>query len=363
MRSMIFYNLLQAAVINFVLAKMLNMKLTLQLNSLIAAALFLSQAGLSQTLKPQEKKLNKMDTIRNEVNVKTALPLAKKFQLIKGSKMAYMETGAGDPIVFLHGNPTSSYIWRNIIPYVQGLGHCIAPDLIGMGDSQKLPDSHAYTFELNEEYLDSFFHSMGIKKDIIFVVHDWGSALAFDWTRKHPDAVKGIVYMEAIIKPKYWHELPPLGQEIFKSLRSEKGEQMVLQQNSMIEFNLVRSVFRHLTEEELNAYRRPFAEPGEDRRVMLNWARQLPIEGEPANIVKIVSDYGDFLSHSNIPKLFIEAQPGTLTEGEKAFCGAWPNQVHITLPGHHHLQEDAPNEIGTAISVWIQDLAQHLQHL
>jgi len=356
MGSMIFYNLLQPAVINFVLAKMVNMKLMIQLNSLVAATLLLSQAGLSQTVKPQEKNLSKMDTIRNERNAKAALPLEKKFQLIKGSKMAYMETGAGDPIVFLHGNPTSSYIWRNIIPYVQGLGRCIAPDLPGMGDSEKLQDSRSYTFELNAAYLDSFLHSMGIKKNIIFVVHDWGSALAFDWTRKHPDAVKGIVYMEAIVKPKYWNDLPPLGQEIFKALRSEKGEQMVLQQNSMIEVNLVRSVFRHLTEEELNEYRRPFAEPGENRRVMLNWARQLPIEGQPANIIKIVSDYGDFLSHSKIPKLFIEAKPGTLTEGEKAFCGSWPNQVHITLPGHHHLQEDVPNEIGTAISVWIQGL-------
>lgn len=300
-----------------------------------------------------------MDTTNKASKARAGFPFTKKYQQVKELQMAYIETGKGDPIVFLHGNPTSSYIWRNIIPYVQGLGRCIAPDLIGMGDSQKLPDSHAYTFELNEAYLDALFDSLGIKKNIIFVVHDWGAALAFDWTRKHPGAVKGIAYMEAIIKPKYWQELPPLGQEIFKNLRSAKGEEMVLQQNSMIEFNLTKSVFRHLSAEELHDYRRPFAQPGESRRVMLNWARQLPIEGEPANIVKIVSDYGAFLSHSNIPKLFIEAKPGTLSEAEKAFCRTWPHQVHITLTGHHHLQEDVPDEIGTAISVWLQGLHPH----
>jgi haloalkane dehalogenase len=289
-------------------------------------------------------------------NSKREIKMEKKFKSINGLKMAYFETGEGDPIVFLHGNPTSSYVWRNIIPYVQDLGRCIAPDLVGMGDSEKFPDSRSYTFSENERYLEALLDSLNVKKNILFVVHDWGSALAFDWTRRHPGAVRGIVYMEAIIKSRTWAEMSPLAQQIFKNLRSEKGEEMVLQQNSFIEVNLPKTILRHLSEEEMDEYRRPFVEPGEGRRAMLNWARQLPIEGEPANIEKIVNDYGDFLSHSAIPKLYIEAKPGTLSQKEKDFCGKWPNQVHVFVKGHHHLQEDSPDEIGTAISVWIQTL-------
>ena len=280
----------------------------------------------------------------------------KKFQIINGLKMAYIETGQGDAIVFLHGNPTSSYIWRNIIPHVERMGRIIAPDLIGMGDSDKLPDSSGYTFFENRKYLDALLDALNVTRDIIFVVHDWGSALGFDWARRHPDAVKGIVYMEAIIRTRNWSELSPTAQQIFQALRSENGEEMVLRQNSFIEFNLPKSILRPLSKEEHDEYRRPFLEPGEGRRPMLSWARQLPIEGEPADVVKVVDDYGDFMAHSPMPKLFIESNPGALSAKEREFCRTWPNQTEVTVNGHHHLQEDAPDAIGAAIAAWMQGL-------
>ena len=280
----------------------------------------------------------------------------KHFQLINGVNIAYVDTGKGDPIIFLHGNPASSYIWRNIIPYVQGLGRCIAPDLPGMGDSQKLPHKEDYTFANNEKYLDELFQSIGVTHNILFVVHDWGSVLAFDWARKHPESVKGIVYMESLTRPRSWEEVPGVARETFMKLRSEQGEEMVLHQNSFIEFNLPKTVLRPLSAEEMDQYRRPFKEEGESRRPMLSWARQLPLGGKPANIIKVVNDNSEWLSTNDIPKLFREAVPGTLSQEEKEACKKWPNQVHITVPGHHNLQEDSPKEIGTAISVWLQTL-------
>lgn len=296
-----------------------------------------------------------MDTIKNHVNHHSGL-LEKRYQTVNGLKMAYIETGNGSPVIFLHGNPASSYIWRNIIPYVQPFGRCIAPDLIGMGDSQKLDSKDGYTFENNEKYLDGLFQKLGVAKDIVFVVHDWGSVLAFDWARKHPGSVKGIVYMESLTRPRSWEEVPGVARETFQKLRGEQGEEMVLQQNSFIEFNLPKTILRYLTEEEMAEYRRPFLHPGEDRRAMLSWARQLPLGGEPARIVEVVNDNSKWMHQNKIPKLFIEALPGTLSKEEKESCMTWPNQVHITVNGHHNLQEDSPNEIGTAIAVWLQSL-------
>ncbi len=306
---------------------------------------FLAMAAAAQP--PAEQALN---------NTKTAVKMEKKFQSINGLKMAYVETGKGDPIIFLHGNPTSSYVWRNIIPWVKDLGHCIAPDLMGMGDSDKLPDSSSYTFAENQKYLEALYAALNVKKNIIFVVYDWGSALAFDWARRHPHAVKGIVYMESIVRNRPWEEVSPVAQQLFKGMRSEKGEEMVLQQNTFIEVNLPKTILHPLSQEDMDEYRRPFLVPGESRRPMLSWARQLPISGEPANIAKIVSEYVDYLSHSSLPKLFIEASPGAMSEKDKGLCKTWPNQVHVTVKGHHNLQEDSPNEIGAAIAVWIQGL-------
>jgi haloalkane dehalogenase len=290
--------------------------------------------------------------------ISATFPYQKKRQRVLGLEMAYVDEGQGDPIVFLHGNPTFSYIWRNILPHVQELGRCIAPDLIGMGDSQKLPDSGpgSYTFVEHRRYLDALLEALGVRERVTFVVHDWGSALGFDWSYRHPDAVKGLAYMEAIVKPYTWSEYPEAARKTFQALRSPAGEQMVLEQNSFIEFNLPSGIVRTLTDEEMNEYRRPFAEPGEGRRPTLTWPRQLPIDGEPADVTEIVTAYGEWLSSSSVPKLYIQGDPGRLQPSQHAFCRTWPAQSTVTVKGLHNLQEDSPDEIGQAIAYWLQTL-------
>ena len=287
-----------------------------------------------------------------------AFPYQKKRQAVLGLEMAYVDEGHGDPIVFLHGNPTSSYIWRNVIPHVQELGRCIAPDLIGMGDSQKLPNSGSDAYQLGEHrrYMDALLETLGMRERVTFVVHDWGAALGFDWAYRHPQAVKGIAYMEAIVKPYTWNEYSDVATKTFRALRSPAGETMVLEQNSFIEFNLPRTIMRSLTEEEMHAYRRPFIEPGEGRRPMLSWARQLPVDGEPADVTAIVATYGTWLAGSDVPKLYIKAEPGTLQPSQDAFCRTWPNQRQVVVRGLHNPQEDSPDEIGQALADWIRAL-------
>ena len=290
--------------------------------------------------------------------ISATFPYQKKRQVVLGQEMAYVEVGSGDPIVFLHGNPTSSYLWRNIIPYVQELGRCIAPDLIGMGDSEKLPNSgpNSYTFVEHRRYLDALLEALDVRERVTFVVHDWGSALGFDWAYRHPDAVRGIAYMEAIIKSRAWSELPEPGRSIFQKLRTPAGEQMILEQNSFIEFNLPNTILRQLTEEEMAHYRRPFLEPGEGRRPMLSWARQLPFEGDPAEVTGIVTTYGTWLSSSSIPKLFIQSDPGTMPPSHLEFCHSWPAQSEIIVRGRHYPQEDSPDEVGSALAAWLSNL-------
>lgn len=290
--------------------------------------------------------------------IEAKFPYQKKKEEIFGRQMAYVEVGVGDSIVFLHGNPTSSYIWRNIIPHLQGLGRCIAPDLIGMGDSEKLPDSGpgSYTFVEHRRYLDGLLEALDLRERVTFVVHDWGSALGFDWSYRHPEAVKGIAYMEAIVKPYTWSEYSEAARKLFQALRSPAGEQMILEQNSFIEFNLPSGILRRLTEEEMNNYRRPFAEPGEGRRPTLTWPRQLPVEGEPADVTGIVTAYGEWLSHSDVPKLYIQGNPGRLQPSQHEFCRTWPAQTEVIVPGLHNIQEDSPDEIGHSITEWLQGL-------
>ncbi|QBD76828.1 haloalkane dehalogenase [Ktedonosporobacter rubrisoli] len=287
-----------------------------------------------------------------------AFPYYKKRESVLGLEMAYVDEGLGDPIVFLHGNPTYSYVWRNILPYVQSFGRIIAPDLIGMGDSQKLPHSGpaSYTFGEHRRYLDALLEKLGVRERIIFVGHDWGAALAFDWARRHPDAVRGIAYMEAVSGVSSWSKMPEIARSRFQALRSSQGEQMVLEQNSFIEFNLPKTILRTLTEEEMNAYRRPFAGPGEARRPTLSWARQLPVDGEPAEIVEIVTASARWLSQSPVPKLLIQAIPGVHDPNELALQRAWPQLRTVSVRGHHTPQEDSPDEIGKAIASWLQDI-------
>ncbi|MCY4557291.1 MAG: haloalkane dehalogenase [Chloroflexi bacterium] len=271
-------------------------------------------------------------------------------------ELATVDTGQGDPVVFLHGNPTSSYLWRNIIPHVAGAARCLAPDLLGMGESDRAPDG-SYRLVDHARYLDAWFDALGLTENVTLVAHDWGSALAFHWAHRHQERVKGVVYMEAIVRPLAWEEWPERSRGFFQSMRSPDGDQIILERNMFVERILPASVIRGLTEPEMEIYRRPYLEPGESRRPTLTWPRQIPLDGEPADVVEIVDAYSQWLSSSDVPKLFINADPGTiLTGAQREFCRAWPNQREVTVPGYHFIQEDSPAEIGQAIAEWLAEL-------
>jgi haloalkane dehalogenase len=283
---------------------------------------------------------------------------AKRTATVLGSEMAYVEVGEGDPIVFLHGNPTSSYLWRNVIPHLESSGRCIAPDLIGMGDSAKLPDSGPGSYRLVEHrrHLDALFEQLGIERDVTLVVHDWGSALGFDWAARHPEAVRGIAYMEAIVAPLSWSDFPERVAPVFRAFRSEAGEAMVLEQNMFVEQVLPGAILRRLSEDEMTAYRRPFSEPGESRRPTLSWPREIPFDGEPVDVTEIVRNYAQWLAQSPVPKLFVNAEPGAILRGRvRELCRSFPNQREVTVPGVHFVQEDSPHEIGEAVRAWLEE--------
>ena len=285
-------------------------------------------------------------------------PYAKQTSVVEGVPMAYVDEGDGDPIVFLHGNPTSSYLWRNVVGHVAALGRCIVPDLLGMGDSGKLPasDARSYTFVEHRRYLDGLLDALGVDHGVTFVVHDWGSALGFDWANRHREAIAGIAYMEALVRPLRWDEWPEQARSIFQAFRSPAGEEMVLDKNLFVEAVLPGSVLRSLRPEEMDEYRRPFTQPGESRRPTLTWPRQIPLDGEPADVTEIVAAYADWLATSDVPKLLVVADPGAILTGAPLeFCRRWPNQHEATVAGHHFLQEDSPDEIGMAIATWIRD--------
>lgn len=283
----------------------------------------------------------------------------KQQATILGRTMAYVDAGRGDPILLLHGNPTSSYLWRHIIPHLESLGRCIAPDLIGMGDSDKLPQSGpaSYRFVAHRTYLDGLLEHLGVTHNVVLVVHDWGSALGFDWGNRHREAVQGYAYMESIVRPVTWDEWPEAARQVFQGFRSPAGEDMVLAKNVFVERVLPGSVLRDLTEAEMAVYRRPYVNPGEDRRPTLTWPREIPIGGEPADVVAIVQDYAAWLSTSDVAKLFINADPGAILTGpQREFCRSWPNQEEVTVKGSHFIQEDSPDDIGTAIAHFVKRL-------
>ena len=269
-----------------------------------------------------------------------------------GVDISYVDTGSGDPIVFLHGNPTSSYLWRNIITHLESISRCLAPDLMGMGDSGSSPNG-SYRFVEHSAVLDQWFDAVELTSKVTLVVHDWGSALGFHWAKRNPERVKGIVYMEAIVRPVTWEEWPEASRSLFQSFRSPVGEEIVIERNVFVERVLPGSVLRGLTEEEMEVYRRPYLEVGESRRPTLTWPREIPVEGEPADVVQIVSEYAEWLSSSQVPKLFINADPGAILVGsQREFCRSWPNQEELSVSGQHFIQEDSPAEIGQAISDW-----------
>ncbi|MBM88483.1 MAG: haloalkane dehalogenase [Gammaproteobacteria bacterium] len=283
----------------------------------------------------------------------------KKSVSVNGKTLSYVELGEGDPIVFQHGNPTSSYLWRNIMPHLADQGRCIAVDLIGMGDSDKLEDSgpDRYTFLEHRDYWDAALELIGVEDKVTFVIHDWGSALGFDWANRNKTSVMGIAYMEGIVRPVNWNEWPEAARAVFQGFRSPAGEDMVLEKNVFVERVLPGSIIRELSEEEMAVYRRPFTKSGEDRRPTLTWPRQIPIDDEPAEVVELVQSYAEWLSQSEIPKLFINAEPGAILTGpQREFCRSWPNQKEITVVGNHFLQEDSPDEIGLAIAEWRKEI-------
>jgi len=284
----------------------------------------------------------------------------KKSIEVLGKRMAYVEVGEGDPVVFVHGNPTSSYLWRNIIPHVAPVGRCLAIDLIGMGDSEELENSGPgqYRFVEHRDFLDAALAALGVTSDVTWVVHDWGSALGFDWANRNRGATKGIAYMEAIVRPVTWAEWPHAARRIFEGLRSDAGERMVLEDNVFVERVLPGSVIRELTAVEMAVYRRPYTEPGESRRPTLTWPREIPIDGEPKDVAEIVQSYADWMSTNGLPKLFINADPGAILIGEqREFCRRWRNQEEVTVRGIHFLQEDSPDEIGTAVRDFVERIS------
>ena len=289
----------------------------------------------------------------------TAPFVPKRFVEVNGRHMAYIDEGVGDAIVFQHGNPTSSYLWRNVMPHCRGLGRLVACDLIGMGDSQKLEPSgpQRYSYAEQREYLFALWDRLALGDRVVLVLHDWGSALGFDWASQHRDRVQGIAYMEAIVTPLTWDDWPENARRVFQNFRSPAGEEMVLQKNVFVERVLPSSIMRPLQDAEMNEYRRPFATAGEDRRPTLSWPRQIPLDGAPADVVAVVNRYADWLAASPVPKLFVNADPGSILTGrQRELCRTWPNQTEVTVPGIHFIQEDSPDEIGVALAGFVRGL-------
>jgi haloalkane dehalogenase len=289
-----------------------------------------------------------------------AKPYAQlRFKAIHGKQMAYIDEGQGDAIVFQHGNPTSSYLWRNVMPHLEGLGRLVACDLIGMGGSDKLDDTGAdsYHYRENRDYLFALWDELELGDRVTLVLHDWGGALGFDWANQHRDRVVGIAHMESVAVPMEWADFPDAVADLFRAFRSPQGEDLVLAGNTFIEGVLPSIIMRALSDEEMDHYRQPFREPGEGRRPTLSWPRDVPLAGEPAEVIAVLNEFGPWLAGNDVPKLFIRADPGVIQRGRvlDAVRG-WANQTEITVPGAHFLQEDSPAEIGKAVASFVRTI-------
>jgi haloalkane dehalogenase len=292
---------------------------------------------------------------------------ALDYREVLGRRMAYIDKGEGDAIVFQHGQPTSSYVWRNVMPHLEGLGRLIACDLIGMGGSDKLPPGpDRYSYAEHREYLFGLWDALALGDRVVLVLDDWGATLGFDWANRHRDRVAGIVHMEAVALPLHWSDLPEQAHPLFRALRSPAGERLVLEENLFIEDRLPNAVLRRLGEEEMDHYRRPFRNAGEDRRPTLSWPRNLPIDGEPAAVVAAMDDYAGWLAQSDVPKLFVNGEPGAIVRGRiRDTIRGWRNQTEITVRGMKLLQEDSPHEIGAAVTDfvrWVRPAVPKSQH-
>ena len=283
----------------------------------------------------------------------------KKYKDIKNSKMAFIDEGSGDTFLFLHGNPTSSFLWRNIAPHVEDIGRIVIPDLIGMGDSDKLEgvDNPGYKYHGQYSYLTALMDELDLGDNIHLIIHDWGSAMGFQFARENKDRIKSITYMEAIVMPLTWDQWPDPATKIFGLFRSEAGEELVLEKNFFVERILLADSSTGYTEEEKSEYIRPFINPGEDRRPTLTWPRQIPLDGEPSEVVEEVRLNAEFHKESDIPKLFINADPGSILIGDqREFARSWKNQTEITVSGNHFVQEDSSEEIGAALRNFVESL-------
>jgi haloalkane dehalogenase len=286
-----------------------------------------------------------------------------QYKQIRGNRMAYVDEGAGPDddtaIVFAHGNPTSSYLWRNVMPHLEGLGRLVACDMIGMGASDKLDGSgpDRYHYAEQRDFLFELWDALDLGDRVVLVLHDWGSALGFDWANKHRDRVAGIAFMEAIVAPITWTDFHESVRGVFQGFRSPEGERMVLEQNIFVEGVLPGAIRRKLSDVEMNHYRQPFLNAGEDRRPTLSWPRNIPIDGEPAEVAAVVDEYRGWLAESQVPKLFINADPGAIVTGRiRDYVRTWPNQTETTVPGVHFIQEDSPDEIGVALAQFVRRL-------
>jgi haloalkane dehalogenase len=281
------------------------------------------------------------------------------YREVNGNRMAYVDEGEGEAIVFVHGNPTSSYLWRNVMPHLEGLGRLVAADLIGMGGSDKLRPSgpNRYDYAEQRHYLFALWDGLDLGDNVTLVLHDWGSVLGFDWANQHRDRVQGIAFMGATVTPISWSEFPQEIRGVFEGFRSPRGETMVLEQNIFIEQLLPAAILRQLSDEEMDHYRRPFVDPGESRRPTLSWPRNIPVDGEPADVVSVVNDYGSWLAASDVPKLFVNAEPGGIVDARmREVIRSWPNLTETTVTGRHFVQEDSPDEIGTAVAQFVRKL-------
>jgi haloalkane dehalogenase len=288
--------------------------------------------------------------------IDSKLHYSKKSIMVKDRKMAFIEVGRGDPIVFIHGNANSAYMWRNILPYMEDLGRLIAIDNIGQGDSDKLPDSGpgSYTLAEHQVYINGIMEALDINKNVTLVMHDWGGPLGLTWARSHSENIKGLVHCEIVVGNHSSYDDYPDGHgERLKRVRGPDGEKLVMTDNYFIEKIYMGGVIRNIDDETMAEIRRPYEGPRENRRPTLTWPRQIPIGGKPKDVADLVDDLSFWMAENDIPKLFIRAEPGQILFGrDLEIINSWANQKTVTVAGLHHPQEDSPDDIGIALRNW-----------